>query len=318
MWKEQNEALKFIQMPINSYSSEVSSYFNKNFKKPFYSQFVKQPDGLSIGIEVHGVKAGLNLGSFLNWIADPFRLEYATWKWLRPDTPVVQLNELTILQLSCGLSHMDSKTFARELLERCREHLRDHPLLRFWIEKRASLLELQVESLSPTPEALQDSLANYRQGLMQAIAHLCSGHTDEALALAFSIGDKVLAGASTATASVLFNGDCELQANLMLPSQSPLILSGADYERIENNAAAAQRLWAGCPTPQNYLVVVDETGDADKYLGFWVPVCRGESGRFLPGAPQALKLATAQQYLRTIRLHLKASLARLPLTGSLT
>jgi hypothetical protein len=220
------------------------------------------------------------------------RYRYAAWKWLRPNQPTLGLKDLSALKKLAGLDHLDLAAFLPSLAAHCTEMRRQHPALKYWIQRRHSLIEFNLHPPLHVPEPLRETEVNLRFALIQVLSAFYQKFFTEAVALAESLSTLAMEAAARAAFSVFAvdpKSPCHLSANLMVPTG----LAGSDgpgyvpTHIARQNAARASELWSET-NAKRCLVIVAETSEA-QHIGFWAPLVFGDNGESLPGAPEAFQ-----------------------------
>jgi hypothetical protein len=207
-------------MPIQTTDNKaLVDYFDSNYPKAWYSRFTSPVETAKFELGYQGIKAGLLTP--VSWFLDPYRYDYALWKWLRPNEPTMGIKELSALQKQVALTHVEPSAFRAALYHRCQDKLREQAQFKLWISKRMALLEYLLDPPIFGPSSLADVCPAYRLAQMQAQALFCLGDYAKALDTAEEIGRKALIAAGQSAVSVLFDGQIDFQANLMLPASSP-------------------------------------------------------------------------------------------------
>jgi hypothetical protein len=278
---------------ISTFSpKELEDYFDRNVEVP-HNFWLPNMDATVEKLSVGWGGVTLNLGKlqelFVRWTSTS-RYQYAACKWLRPNEPCLTIDDLVGLQRLVGLGHVDRNGFVSELVGSCREISRNHKRLGKWIRKRLALLEY-ITAAPAFQEGFRAGKLLLRHRLVQTLNYVWQGHEpDKARHLADELASEALKLAGVAAVAVFgkSKAGCRFSANLMLPVTCEA-QEGPAYvptKIAESNYRTAAGLWEACPRANKYLLVVAETERAE-HEGFWVPVVKGEDGRYLPGAPEA-------------------------------
>src|SRR5262249_35093475 len=143
--------------------SELAAYFNAQVKKPKKALTYDPPiDDNDIPVKIWFGRQGWRA------LTKGPRFERATWLGVRPDDPVADLKELRSIQSTAGLDHIDKANVLASLIDQCREWMRRHPRLRYWIESRIALLEFATGKRPTIPEKLADSASRLREVIQRA------------------------------------------------------------------------------------------------------------------------------------------------------
>ena len=277
------------QDPISTFSTvSLQHYFDKSLTPPKWRPWLHNIDDAfeAVPLSAGPVKVG-KLKELFRGITSTSRYRFAIWKWLRPHPPCLRTEELDNLQKQAGLEHLDATTFLRGLRDHGKELLREHPMLRLWIETRISLLEYKITPPLLVPDELRRTEVQLRRSLL-SVQNILWQSPANASALATELTTVAMQSAAQAAFQILGGNPCRLSANLMVPTtareQIASTFSPNEYAKANTDKAAG--LWEGYGAATKFLVVVAETAKAN-HLGFWIPIVRGDKGSDLPGAPFA-------------------------------
>jgi hypothetical protein len=236
--------------------------------------------------------------NFRGLIADE-KHERVAWEWLQPDT---RLEDLERLQRSVELNYPDTKTFARELSNLCRKIVREAPELEKWVRRRVSLLEYEFNPPPNLPQELLEVYLSLRFSLNEISRYIGDDTLEDDLGNTEMILDQALASAAYLTHRILGSKEdgIELWANLMLPlkNQPEALRTKLRGEQAIANYNRASQLWEACSAASKVLVVLAETNDENKHIGFWIPIARSSNHNPLPGAPTAYSRYEASAVFR--------------------
>lgn len=275
-------------MCISTFSEkELRAYFEENLAprwwewKPWQRSLETvegppiQVGPVSIG-SIRSAYRALSLGG---------RYRYAARKWLSPRNPLLGPEDLLKLRDEVSLDHLPLVAFVSGLWEKCRDILRNHPELRFWIQRRLALLEIQLDPPKELARDQQRSATSLRMSLL-ATVHLAATNQVEADQSAEAIGSSALHLAAQASGSLLGRSSCPVSANLMIPTAMHKALPSGNELTILNEKKS-KNLWREITgdTDKKLMAVMESPGA--QHLGFWIPVTRGEEGATIPGAPRA-------------------------------
>lgn len=208
------------------------------------------------------------------------RLVFAAWRWLRPESTLERLEKI---QEDAGLVEMEPGLFVRKLCETCADIEEDHPRLRPWVLRRCALLEYRISTLAELTADLSTTGTSLNYSLFTGLMDYCDSASplsrEQALNAVGRVSAETLTQAMVAVGQIVCRtlstqpGDCEFQANLMLPV-GPEFLDSALFSsaRPQKNMADAGALWGEREKYNRCLAVVAETDDVPEYLGFWIPL----------------------------------------------
>lgn len=279
--------------PISTYSSDqLCEYFKGHVQKPPWRPWLGAIDeSVDISMDLGPVKIGKLKDIFRN-LTNESRYQYAAWKWLQPNPPTLGLKDLSGLKKFAGLDHLDLAAFLPSLGAYCTEMRRQYPALKYWIQRRHSLIEYLLQPPLHVPEELRETEINLRHILIQVLSVFYQERFTEAVDLAKSLSALAMEAAARAAFSVFaidVKSRCPLSANLMVPT-TLADANGPGYvptSTAAKNAARAAELWRET-TAHRCLVIVAETAEA-QHIGFWTPLVYGDKGNSLPGAPEAFQ-----------------------------
>jgi hypothetical protein len=226
----------------------------------------------------------------------------AAWHWLNPIRDS-DLNTVDVIRRTLGLEHLSESELCRYLIHECRKVQHDSPRLQRCIEARIADLRYRTEGAGVgVSNAIAQEFSIF-QRMLVTVALAAKNPDQRTIGDAHDLVENALALTAAALRNVLDDAhererQSLFQANLMIPLRfngdvrdAPSALGEfANYPA----ASAATQLWQGMTgTVSRLLVVIAETGGAG-HMGFWIPDLVNGSGEFLPGAPRALALGTAQ------------------------
>ncbi len=267
------------------------SIFNDEALKEHFKDAVRRPrwwpwlgaldEAIKVDIKVGPVKLA-KFREVFRKLSEGGRYAFAAWRWLRPNTPCPGTGEVPGLQVLAGLDHLNPQDFAKRLIERCKELIRQHPRLERWAQYRIAALDFLAYPPTRPPSELPDAAISLRNLLMRA-HHLHYVVPDVAQRLAQMTVVTAMKGAANAAVQAFGCENSAVSANLMVPVSTSSPFAPTDVARV--NAAHAEELWLGLSSDRRLLIVAETPGS--NHRGFWVPLVRGDGGVWLPGAPTA-------------------------------